>query len=102
MPGQLSFDTVYVRLRGYAADGKAAPEMVDFMDWNRDDSPDLLLRVFGTMDTWFEAVSRDADGRWRTVFADRCERPGPVAPDSAVTLTPAPTPQDTGTAAGGG
>lgn len=102
MPGRLSFDTVYVRLRSYAADGKAAPEMVDFLDWNRDDSPDLLLRVFGTTDTWFEAVSRDADGRWRTVFADRCERPEPVAPDSALTLTPAPTPPDTGTAAGGG
>jgi hypothetical protein len=76
--------------------------MVDFMDWNRDDSPDLLLRVFGTTDTWFEAVSRDADGRWRTVFADRCERPEPVAPDSAdAPLTPttdsavAGTPPDT-------
>jgi hypothetical protein len=82
MPGRLSFDTVFVQLRNYAVDGKAAPEMVDYLDWNRDEMPDLLLRVFGTNETWYEAVSRDADGVWRTVFADRCEQPEPVAPDS--------------------
>jgi hypothetical protein len=91
MPGRLSFDTVFVRLRNYAVDGKAAPELVDYLDWNRDEAPDLLLRVFGTSDVWYEAVSRDADGTWRTVFADRCERPEPADPDSVPDLPAADT-----------
>lgn len=95
VPGQLSFDTVFVSVRDYASGGKAAPEMVDFLDWNRDDSPDLLLRVFGTMDAWYEAVSRTADGKWRSVFSSRCERPAPVSPDSTVEQGAQPPPPAT-------
>ncbi|MGD8277493.1 MAG: hypothetical protein PVH00_05675, partial [Gemmatimonadota bacterium] len=35
MPSQLGYDTVYVSFNSYASTGKAAPEVIDFLDWDR-------------------------------------------------------------------
>ena len=79
-PGaQFGYDTVFVSFNNYPQTGKAAPRVVDFLDWNRDGQVDLLLQVYGTNGTWFEAVSRDQRGIWRRVFQDRCERPSASA-----------------------
>lgn len=85
---QTGWDTVYVNFRNYPETGKAAPRVIDFLDWSRDDQADLLLQVYGVNDTWFEAVGRGRDGGWRRTFRDRCEEGGrtlaPVAaPDTA-------------------
>jgi hypothetical protein len=77
LPSQLGYDTVYVTFHGYPQTGKYAPQVVDFLDWDRDEWPELLLRVFGSRSTWFEAVGRDADGQWRRLFSDRCEAAPP-------------------------
>jgi hypothetical protein len=87
-PSQTGYDTVYVNYRNYAETGKAAPRVIDYLDWTRDESPELLLQVYGVNDTWFEAVGRSADGTWRRVYRDRCEDGGrrlpiPARPDSA-------------------
>jgi hypothetical protein len=73
---QTGYDTVYVSFRTYAETGKAAPRVIDFLDWSRDDSPELLLQVYGVSDTWFEAIGRSRDGSWRRVFRDRCDDGG--------------------------
>ena len=73
VPGTLGYDTVFVDVRDYAISGKAAPVVMDFLDWDNDDSMELLLRVFGTRDTWIEAVGRGENGVWRRIFRDRCE-----------------------------
>jgi len=91
IPSQLGYDTVYVSFHEYAATGKAAPKVIDFLDWDRDDWPELLLRVYGSRHSWFEAVGRGADGTWRRIFSDRCEVEPP--PDS--TASPAGAPADT-------
>ena len=87
-PSQTGYDTVYVSYRNYAETGKAAPRVIDYLDWTRDESPELLLQVYGVNDTWFEAIGRSADGTWRRVYRDRCEDggrrlPTPARPDSA-------------------
>jgi hypothetical protein len=69
---QTGYDTVFVSFRSYPETGKAAPRVIDFLDWNRDDSAELLLQVYGVNDTWFEAVGRSR-GNWRRIFHDRCE-----------------------------
>jgi len=85
MPAQLGYDTVFVSFRDYPANGKAAPRLVDFLDWDHDDWPELLLRVYGSRTSWYEAVGRGTDGRWRsTFFSGRCE-PQPAAVDSTQT-----------------
>jgi hypothetical protein len=98
MPAQLGYDTVYVSFHAYARSGKAAPEVVDFLDWDRDDWPELLLRVYGSRSTWFEAVGRGEDGRWRRIFSDRCETAPPADSAGAVfdpAAVPAPDPSGT-------
>jgi hypothetical protein len=94
LPASMGYDTAFVEFRNYATTGKAAPAVLDFLDWNSDDVPDLLLRVQGVNDAWYEAVGR-RNGRWRTLFTDRCERPvaEPPAPDT--TTAAPPTPRDT-------
>ena len=90
VPGaQFGYDTVFVKFQNYPQGGKAAPRVVDVLDWNRDGQADLLLQVYGISDTWFEAVSRTSAGKWQNVFRDRCDKPTgassiPVAgPDSS-------------------
>lgn len=76
IPAQFSYDTVFVQFTNYAEAGKAAPRIVDFLDWNRDDQPDILLQVYGINDVWFETVSRGQNGKWRRTFRARCQQDG--------------------------
>jgi hypothetical protein len=78
VPRETSYDTAYVSYRPYEQGGKQAPRVIEVFDWNRDGSPELLLRVFGTSDSWLEALGRDERGRWRRVFDDRCNVPRAV------------------------
>src|SRR5919108_4494506 len=95
---QTGYDTVFVSFRNYRETGKAAPRVIDFLDWNRDDSPELLLQVYGVNDTWFEAVGRGRGDQWRRIFYDRCQSggrsmilPPPAPPDTSV-ASPTRTP----------
>jgi hypothetical protein len=82
---QTGWDTVFVSFRNYPETGKAAPRVVDFLDWSRDDQAELLLQVYGVNDTWFEAVGLGRDGAWRRIFRDRCEEGGrTLTPPAAV------------------
>jgi hypothetical protein len=77
---QTGYDTTFVSFRSYPETGKAAPRVIDYLDWSRDDSPEILLQVYGVSDTWFEAVGRARNGQWRRIFRDRCEDGGRVIP----------------------
>jgi hypothetical protein len=95
-----SYDTAYVSFNSYPVDGKAAPRVIDFLDWNRSGQADLLLEVFGTRSSWFEAVGRVGD-RWRRTFRDQCSVPGRVVPSVGdPTPTAAGTPTEAGTPTG--
>ena len=100
MPARMGYDTVFVEFRDYATTGKAAPHLIDFLDWNGDEVPDLLIRVFGVTDEWYEAVAR-TDDRWRVIFSDRCARPivapaqDPIAGDTMLIDTTQAVPPDT-------
>ncbi|MEX2285210.1 MAG: hypothetical protein WEE89_22175 [Gemmatimonadota bacterium] len=81
VPAQFSYDTVFVLYNNYAEAGKAAPRVVDFLDWNRDDQPEMLLQVYGINDAWFETVGRTQAGQWRRTFRARCEQGTSAMPD---------------------
>ncbi len=79
-PGaQFGYDTVFVNFTNYPQAGKAAPRVVDFLDWNRDGQVDLLLQVYGSSGTWFEAVSKNQRGQWQRSFQHKCDRPAASA-----------------------
>jgi len=80
-PAQASFDTTYVDFTVYQQSGKRAPRVVDFLDWNRSGHVELLLEVYSVDQSWFEAVGRGQDGRWRRILDGRCPSPG--APPAA-------------------
>lgn len=87
---QSGYDTAYVAFTDYPREGKAARRVVDFLDWDNDGSPELLLEVFGTHDRWFEAVGNTGDG-WNRILEDRCDGARPaVAADTAASDTAAP------------
>jgi hypothetical protein len=79
--GGVGYDTAFVMFNDYPKTGKAAPRVVDYLDWNRDDQVDLLLQVYGSTSSWFEAVSKTKKG-WRRTFADHCQA-SPSAPAAA-------------------
>ncbi|HSH46065.1 MAG TPA: hypothetical protein VK966_09425, partial [Longimicrobiales bacterium] len=77
---QSGYDTAYVAFTDYPTDGKAAPRAIDFLDWDRDGSPELLLQVYGTNQAWFEAVGA-TEGQWSRLLQDRCD-PGATVTDT--------------------
>lgn len=80
--GQAGYEPAFVSFTGYDADGKAAPRVIDFLDWDRDGAVEILLEIFGTGTSWFRAVGVTDDG-WGEIFEERCDpRTAPAAVDT--------------------
>ena len=92
--GQTGYDTAFVGFANYSTSGKAAPRVIDFLDWDDDGVVELLLEVFGVRTSWFRAAGR-ADGEWQAIFEDRCDpRTAQVGVDTSETpaeAAPAPS-----------
>lgn len=78
---QVGYDTVYAAFVDYETEEKAAPRVVDYLDWDQDGQPDLLLEVYGTHGSWFE-ILQTKDGQWRRLLQNPCapldsQRPEP-------------------------
>jgi hypothetical protein len=95
--GGVGYDTAFVMFNDYPKTGKAAPRVVDYLDWNRDDQVEMLLQVYGSTSSWFEAVGKGKTG-WHRVFADHCEAPSaPLPAPKPDSSRPAPVPAAAGT-----
>ena len=90
---RVGYDTIYASFTDYPSEGKAAPRVVDYLDWDRDDQAELLLQVYGTSDAWFEAVG-NVGSTWRRIFRQRCAPPPQTVPrDTVRTATASPRPR---------
>ncbi len=96
---QTGYDTTYVDYRDYAKTGKQAPRVIDYLDWTRDDQVELVMRVFGVSDSWFEVVAKGTNGKWRTTLHGRCEGAARVQP-SAIQPDSGSAARDSGTVSG--
>jgi hypothetical protein len=94
---QTGYDTTFVDFRDYPRTGKQAARVVDYLDWTRDDQVELLLRVFGVSDSWFEVVAKGTDGKWRTTLHGRCATGHSTAPSANDSASAS---RDTGTVTG--
>ena len=73
------YTPIYTEVRDYDKTGKGAPKLVDHLNWNGTGDAEMLIQVFGTRESWYEAVSHDG-GSWRKVWeAQRCREPAPPA-----------------------
>jgi hypothetical protein len=72
------YTPIYQEVRDYDKTGKGAPKVVDHLNWNGAGGSEILVQVFGTRESWYEAVSNDR-GTWRRVWeASRCREPAPA------------------------
>jgi hypothetical protein len=58
------YSAFYNEVRSYARTGKAAPRLVDYLDWDASGGQNVLIQVYGADRTWYEAISQTAGGRW--------------------------------------
>ncbi|MEJ2678514.1 MAG: hypothetical protein P8174_05480 [Gemmatimonadota bacterium] len=77
---QVGYDTVFVRFADYARTGKSAPRVIDYLDWNHNGQPDLLLDVYTTHRSHFMAVGGTGDN-WHLLLDETCQ-PLPPPPDT--------------------
>lgn len=84
---QVGYDTVYVRFANYANTGKSAPRLIDYLDWNDDGQPDLLLDVYTTRRSHFMAIG-GTDDNWHTLLDETCQ---PLPPPDTTSLPNAST-----------
>lgn len=61
------YEPIYSEARDYRQTGKAAPLVVDYLDWTGDEFPEILVQVFGTSQSWYEVIGQ-SDGRWRKTW----------------------------------
>jgi len=62
--------------RPVGTEGKGAPRLFSWMDWDGDGREEALLEVFGSQARWWAALERGQDGTWSAEFEDACSVPG--------------------------
>lgn len=69
---QRGYMPVYTEVRDYRQTGKAAPRLIDYVDWDGDGNPELLLEVYGREGSWYQAIAQRG-GEWQRIFeGERC------------------------------
>lgn len=69
---QRGYSPVYTEVRDYRSTGKGAPELVDYLDWDGDESAELLIEVHGREQSWYQTVGRRGDDWEKTWEGGRC------------------------------
>lgn len=66
------YTPLYSEVRDYRKTGKAAPRLVDYLNWDGVAGPELLVQVFGRNQSWYEVIAL-RNGRWRRIWeAEKC------------------------------
>ena len=68
------YNPIYSEVNDDRRNPKRAPKVVDFLNWNGHGGNDLLVQVFGQTDSWYEAISADADKGWKKVWEGKACR----------------------------
>jgi hypothetical protein len=58
------YQPIYSEVRNYANTGKAAPRLVDYLDWNGDGKQDVLIQLYLADQATYETVGQDAKDHW--------------------------------------
>ncbi|HET7275820.1 MAG TPA: hypothetical protein VFI91_11700 [Longimicrobiaceae bacterium] len=57
------YSPVYQEVRDYSKTGKAAPKLLDYLNWDGREGDEILIQVFGEEGSWYEALGREG-GEW--------------------------------------
>ncbi len=58
---------VYSEIRDYRSTGKAAPRFVDYVNWTEQETPEIVVQVYGRAESWYELIAHRG-GEWRKVW----------------------------------
>jgi hypothetical protein len=61
------YTPVYSEVRDYRRTGKAAPRVVDYVNWDEGATPEILLEVFGRTQSWYDILGFRNDS-WQKIF----------------------------------
>jgi hypothetical protein len=61
------YTPLYSEVRDYRKTGKGAPVLIDYLNWDRTPGPEVLVKVFGRSESWYELVA-PRKGRWEKVW----------------------------------
>lgn len=64
---QRGYMPVYSEVRDYRTTGKAAPRLIDYVNWTEGESPEIVVQVFGRTQSWYEVLGL-RDGQWQKVW----------------------------------
>jgi hypothetical protein len=68
------YSPIYTEVHDYRETGKAAPQFVDYLNWDKEEGKEVLVRVFGEDQSWYEVISQDEEGEWAKVWeGEPCE-----------------------------
>ena len=62
------YNPIYSEVHDYRKVPKAAPKLIDHLNWNGKGGSEMLIQVFGARDAWYKAISADKGGRWVQVW----------------------------------
>jgi hypothetical protein len=68
------YNPIYSEVTDYRKSPKRAPRAIDALNWNAKGGNDLLVQVFGPTDSWYEAISNDANHGWKKVWEGKACR----------------------------
>ena len=58
------YQPVYSEVRSYDRTGKAAPRLVDYLNWDGDEGQELLVQVYGPTQSWYEMIRQNERKQW--------------------------------------
>lgn len=64
---QRGYIPVYEEVRDYRRVGKAAPRVVDYVNFDEGDAPEIVVQIFGRTQSWYDVLAFRND-QWQKVF----------------------------------
>lgn len=68
------YNPIYSEVSDYRKVPKRAPKAIDHLNFNGRGGNELLIHVFGPTDSWYEAISADANQGWKKIWEGKACR----------------------------
>jgi hypothetical protein len=62
------YTPLYSEVHNYAEERKAAPRLVDHLNWDGQDGQEILIQVYGDKQSWYEMVGQNQRGQWTKMW----------------------------------
>jgi hypothetical protein len=64
---QRGYMPIYSEVRDYRSTGKAAPRLIDYVNWTEQDAPEIVMQVYGRDQSWYQVIS-NRGGQWAKIW----------------------------------